>query len=89
MVCSLFVSVVETNEGTIVAIVTIEVFKFCFLNFVRKANQVFLVFFRYNLGKVLESLGEYETASDAMDTALTIEISSPILPFNSVPLVFD
>lgn len=45
--------------------------------------------FRYNLGKVLESLGEYETASDAMDTALTIEITSPILPFNSVPLVFD
>lgn len=43
----------------------------------------------YNLGKVLESLGEYETASDAMDTALTTETTSPILPFNTVPLCFD
>ncbi|XP_065170657.1 tetratricopeptide repeat protein 7B [Atheta coriaria] len=43
----------------------------------------------YNLGKVLESLGEYETASSSMATALTVERTSPILPFTSVPLSFD
>ncbi|GLV31859.1 Tetratricopeptide repeat domain 7 [Carabus blaptoides fortunei] len=43
----------------------------------------------YNLGKVLESLGDYEAASDCMSTALTVEKSSPVLPFNSVPLCFE
>ncbi|XP_017770735.1 PREDICTED: tetratricopeptide repeat protein 7B [Nicrophorus vespilloides] len=43
----------------------------------------------YNLGKVLESLGEFETASSSMATALTVETTSPILPFSSVPLCFD
>jgi hypothetical protein len=45
--------------------------------------------FRYNLGKVLESLGEFDTASDCMATALQVEISNPILPFSSIPLAFD
>lgn len=43
----------------------------------------------YNLGKVLESLGEFDTASDCMATALQVEISNPILPFSSIPLIFD
>lgn len=43
----------------------------------------------YNLGKVLDSLGEYEAASDCMATALTVEKSNPVLPFNSVPLCFE
>ncbi|CAH1986367.1 unnamed protein product [Acanthoscelides obtectus] len=43
----------------------------------------------YNLGKVLEALGEYEKASSAMATALMEEKNSPILPFNSVPLCFE
>ncbi|KAI4458566.1 tetratricopeptide repeat protein tpr [Holotrichia oblita] len=43
----------------------------------------------YNLGKVLEALGEYESASSSMANALTVEITSPILPFASVPLCFD
>ncbi|CAH0553551.1 unnamed protein product [Brassicogethes aeneus] len=43
----------------------------------------------YNLGKVLEALGEFEKASNAMATALMEEKNSPILPFNSVPLNFE
>lgn len=43
----------------------------------------------YNMGKVLESLEEYETASFAMNNALTVERMSPILPFSSVPLCFE
>ncbi|XP_028144686.1 tetratricopeptide repeat protein 7B [Diabrotica virgifera virgifera] len=43
----------------------------------------------YNLGKVLEALGEYENASNAMATALLEEQNSPILPFNSVPITFE
>jgi hypothetical protein len=45
--------------------------------------------FRYNFGKVLESLGEFDTASNCMATALQVEISNPILPFSSIPLTFD
>lgn len=48
-----------------------------------------MVFFRYNLGKVLEALGEYEKAGNAMATALMEERNNPILPFNSVPLCFE
>ncbi|KAG5883176.1 hypothetical protein JTB14_018193 [Gonioctena quinquepunctata] len=43
----------------------------------------------YNLGKVLEALGEYEKAGNAMATALMEEKNSPILPFTSVPLCFE
>ncbi|CAG2056515.1 unnamed protein product [Timema podura] len=43
----------------------------------------------YNLGQVLESLGEFDSASDSMATALEVETSNPILPFNSIPLTFD
>nr|CAD7442906.1 unnamed protein product [Timema bartmani] len=43
----------------------------------------------YNLGRVLESLGEFDSASDSMATALEVETSNPILPFNSIPLTFD
>lgn len=55
-----------------------------------KVNKIYIVFhFRYNLGKVLESLGEFDTASDCMATALEVEISNPVLPFSSIPLTFD
>jgi hypothetical protein len=55
-----------------------------------KINKIYIVFhFRYNLGKVLESLGEFDTASDCMATAQEVEISNPILPFSSIPLTFD
>lgn len=52
-------------------------------------TQEFMFFFRYNLGKVLEALGEYEKAGNAMATALMEERNNPILPFNSVPLCFE
>ena len=52
-------------------------------------NCKFILFCRYNLGKVLESLGEFDTASDCMATALEVEITNPILPFSSIPLTFD
>lgn len=55
-----------------------------------RVNEIDIVFhFRYNLGKVLESLGEFDTASDCMATALEVETSNPILPFSSIPLTFD
>lgn len=43
----------------------------------------------YNLGKVLESLGEMETANDCMATALEVENSNPILPVSSIGITFE
>lgn len=43
----------------------------------------------YNLGKVLESLGEMESANDCMATALEVENTNPILPISSIPLTFE
>ncbi|KAJ8973295.1 hypothetical protein NQ317_008171 [Molorchus minor] len=40
----------------------------------------------YNLGKVLEALGEYDKASSAMATALMEEKNNPILPFTSASM---
>ena len=44
---------------------------------------------RYNLGKVLEYLGENEAAADCFMTAVDIEASAPVLPFTTVPLCFE
>lgn len=43
----------------------------------------------YNLGKVLESLGEVESASNCMATALEVETLNPILPIPAIPLAFE
>ncbi|KMQ92858.1 tetratricopeptide repeat protein 7b [Lasius niger] len=43
----------------------------------------------YNLGMVLESLGEVEAASDCMATALEVETTNPILPILSIPVTFE
>lgn len=43
----------------------------------------------YNLGKVLEFLGEYDSASDCMATSLEVETTNPILPFTVIPLTFE
>jgi hypothetical protein len=52
--------------------------------------KIYIAFhFRYNLGKVLESLGEFSSASDCMAAGLEAEISNPVLPFSSIPLTFD
>lgn len=41
------------------------------------------------MGKVLETLEECDTASSAMNNALTVERIRPILPFSTVPLCFE
>ncbi|RZF46936.1 hypothetical protein LSTR_LSTR011767 [Laodelphax striatellus] len=43
----------------------------------------------YNLGKVLEALGDCSRASDCMATALQVEMASPILPYTTIPMVFE
>lgn len=48
-----------------------------------------MFYFRYNLGMVLESLGEVEAASDCMATALEVETTNPILPILSIPVTFE
>lgn len=48
-----------------------------------------VLYFRYNLGMVLESLGEVEAASDCMATALEVETTNPILPILSIPVTFE
>lgn len=45
--------------------------------------------YRYNLGQVLESLGETDSATDSMATALQVEMVSPIMQYTSIPLPFD
>lgn len=47
------------------------------------------IVYRYNLGKVLESLGETDSATDSMATALQVEMVSPIMQYTSIPLPFD
>jgi hypothetical protein len=49
----------------------------------------FFLNIRYNLGMVLESLGEYEAASDCMEIALEIESCYPILPISSISITFE
>ncbi|XP_049781839.1 tetratricopeptide repeat protein 7B-like isoform X2 [Schistocerca cancellata] len=43
----------------------------------------------YNLGCVLESMNEFDSASDSMATALEVETTNPILPYSSIPLTFE
>ncbi|XP_021951202.1 tetratricopeptide repeat protein 7B isoform X2 [Folsomia candida] len=43
----------------------------------------------YNLGKVLEALGECSEAGDCMATALEIEAIAPILPYSIIPVCFE
>lgn len=51
----------------------------------------FLFFFlnRYNLGKVLEAMGDYDLAARSYSTALEVQKSSPVAPFSAVPLCFE
>ncbi|KAI9556045.1 hypothetical protein GHT06_018612 [Daphnia sinensis] len=43
----------------------------------------------YNLGKVLEAMGDYDLAARSYSTALEVQQSSPIAPFSAVPLCFE
>lgn len=59
------------------------------VQFYSKFDFYLIIFHRYNLGKVLESLGETNSATDSMATALQVEMVSPIMQYTSIPLPFD
>lgn len=64
----------------------------CKFNVIRpkcKSDLHSITFCRYNLGKVLESLGETNSATDSMATALQVEMVSPVMQYTSIPLPFD
>lgn len=60
-----------------------------FKQFLYRTKGINYTYYRYNLGKVLESLGEVEAASDCMATALEVETTNPILPILSIPVTFE
>ncbi|KAF8793573.1 Tetratricopeptide repeat protein 7B like protein [Argiope bruennichi] len=43
----------------------------------------------FNMGKVLQDMGDYETATECIATAIELEASCPILPFSNIPRTFD
>ncbi|KPU77294.1 uncharacterized protein Dana_GF13812, isoform B [Drosophila ananassae] len=43
----------------------------------------------FALGKVLETLGDFHASADCFATSLQLEPSCPVLPFTSIPLVFE
>ncbi|XP_052840912.1 tetratricopeptide repeat protein 7B isoform X2 [Drosophila gunungcola] len=43
----------------------------------------------FALGKVMETLGDFHASADCFATSLQLEPSCPVLPFTSIPLVFE
>ncbi|XP_017962268.1 tetratricopeptide repeat protein 7B [Drosophila navojoa] len=43
----------------------------------------------FSLGQVMETLGDYNSSADCFATSLQLEPSCPVLPFTSIPLVFE
>ncbi|GBM52501.1 Tetratricopeptide repeat protein 7B [Araneus ventricosus] len=43
----------------------------------------------FNMGKVLQDMGDYETATECIATAIELEASCPILPFSNIPRTFE
>ncbi|XP_043661998.1 tetratricopeptide repeat protein 7B isoform X1 [Drosophila teissieri] len=43
----------------------------------------------FALGKVMEILGDFHASADCFATSLQLEPSCPVLPFTSIPLVFE
>ncbi|XP_030567615.1 tetratricopeptide repeat protein 7B [Drosophila novamexicana] len=43
----------------------------------------------FALGQVMETLGDFNASADCFATSLQLEPSCPVLPFTSIPLVFD
>lgn len=43
----------------------------------------------FSLGKVMESLGDFQASADCMATALQLEPSCPALPFTTIALTFE
>lgn len=64
----------------------VELFRFSY-NFYVKQKKI--IFYRFTLGKVMESLDDFTAASDCMATSLQLEPSCPVLPFTSINIAFD
>ncbi|XP_023178197.2 tetratricopeptide repeat protein 7B isoform X2 [Drosophila hydei] len=43
----------------------------------------------FSLGQVMETLGDYNSSADCFATSLQLEPSCPVLPFTTIPLVFE
>ncbi|XP_032591344.1 tetratricopeptide repeat protein 7B isoform X2 [Drosophila grimshawi] len=43
----------------------------------------------FALGQVMETLGDFNASADCFSTSLQLEPSCPVLPFTSIPLVFE
>lgn len=53
------------------------------------SNWLNLLSSRFSLGQVMETLGDYNSSADCFATSLQLEPSCPVLPFTSIPLVFE
>ncbi|KFM58237.1 Tetratricopeptide repeat protein 7B, partial [Stegodyphus mimosarum] len=43
----------------------------------------------FNMGKVLQDMGDYVTSSECISTAIELEATCPILPFSNIPRTFE
>ncbi|KAH9380268.1 hypothetical protein HPB48_018188 [Haemaphysalis longicornis] len=43
----------------------------------------------FNMGKVLQETGDFDSASDCLSTAIQLEMTTPILPFSTVPRTLE
>ncbi|XP_054715583.1 tetratricopeptide repeat protein 7B-like [Uloborus diversus] len=43
----------------------------------------------YNMGKVLQDMGDFITSSECIATAIELESTCPILPFSNIPRTFE
>ncbi|XP_068146851.1 tetratricopeptide repeat protein 7B isoform X1 [Drosophila tropicalis] len=43
----------------------------------------------FSLGKILQTLGDYNASADCFATSLQLEPTCPVLPFTSIPLIFE
>ncbi|KAH8413622.1 hypothetical protein KR222_002147 [Zaprionus bogoriensis] len=44
---------------------------------------------RFSLGQIMQTLGDFNASADCFATSLQLEPSCPVLPFTSIPLVFE
>ncbi|XP_035208898.1 tetratricopeptide repeat protein 7B-like [Stegodyphus dumicola] len=43
----------------------------------------------FNMGKILQDMGDYVTSSECISTAIELEATCPILPFSNIPRTFE
>ncbi|KAH7932952.1 hypothetical protein HPB49_005251 [Dermacentor silvarum] len=43
----------------------------------------------FNMGKVLQETGDFDSATDCLNTAIQLEMTTPILPFSTVPRTLE